>query len=111
MVEKLTYFWGLFDSPGGASAEAAARRASFEAPATPPRVAESFRAERISELAGEFGLPGAGEPTEVDDLEYEVGVVTRKIRVINRGISLFHSETPELLRLHRFFCVLQEEAQ
>ena len=111
MVNRLTYFWGLFDSPGGASAEAAARRASFQGSATPEKVAKSFAAERISELDGKFGLPGAGQPTEVDHLEYEVGGVTREIRVINRGISLFHAETPELLRLHRFFSVLQEEAQ
>jgi hypothetical protein len=107
----LTYFWGLFDSPGNASTEAAARRASFQGLATPEKVTESFEAERISELEGEFGLPGAGRPTEVDHLEYEVAGVTRKIRVINRGISLFHAETPEILRLHRFFSVLQEEAQ
>lgn len=110
MVQRITYFWGLFESPGSASAEAAGWRVSFEAPDTPPRVVESFEAERISELAGEFGLPGAGEPTEVDHLEYEVDGVTRKIRVLNRGISMIHARTPELLRLHRFFSVLRKEA-
>lgn len=110
MVQRLTYYWGLFDSPEDASAEAAGRRLSFEASDTPPRVAESFEAERISELAGEFGLPGAGQPTEVDHLEYEVDGVTRKVRVLNRGISMIHARKPELLRLHRFFSVLRKEA-
>lgn len=107
-VEKLTYFWGLFDVPNAASAEAASKRARFDGSAIPEEVSRSFQAERIAELEGEFGLPGVAQPTEIDYLQYAVAGVTRTIRVFNRGVALFYSETPELLRLHRFFCILQE---
>ena len=109
MIDRLTYFWGLFDSPENASAEAAVKRVCFDTSPAPPEVLRSFEAERISELEGEFGLPGVGEPTEVDCLEYTVDGSTRAIRVLNRGISLFQGETPELVCLHWFFSVLQRD--
>lgn len=37
-----------------------------------------------------------------------MGHKTNTIRVVNRVITLCHAETPELLRLHRFYCFLQE---
>jgi hypothetical protein len=111
MLERVSYFWGLFDNPDSAAVDRAGKRASFDAPAVPQEVGESFDAERIAELEGEFGLPGVGEPTEVDHLEYVVEGRRHTIRVLNRGISLFQAETPELLRLHRFFCVLQRQGE
>lgn len=111
MIENLTYFWGLFESPEGASREQADTHAALGASEIPPPVVESFEREQIADLEGEFGARGAGAPTEIDHLEYTVGGVSRTILVINRGLSLLHDETPELLRLHRFLSVLQREAR
>ncbi len=108
MIESLNYYWGLFDAPKRASADAALKRARFDSVAISQAVSESFEEERIADLSGQFGAPGVGHPTEVDHLEYTIGGKTRTIRVINRGFCMFHEETPELMRLHRFFCVLQD---
>lgn len=109
MVERLSYFWGLFDSEEAASAEGAEKRINYESSEIPEAVLESFEAERIVDLEDEFGFPGAGEPTEIDHLEYSIGGKTTQVRVVNRGIAMFVAETPELVRLHRFFCVLQKQ--
>jgi hypothetical protein len=111
MLEGLSYFWGLFDSEETASVEGAEKCISFESSAVPEPVVESFEAERIVDLEGEFGLPGAGDPTEVDHLEYSIGGETTQVRVVNRGIAMFVAETPELVRLHRFFCLLKKQLE
>lgn len=111
MVERLSYFWGLFDSEEAASVEGAEKRISFESTAVPEAVSRSFEDERIAELEGEFGLPNAGDPTEIDHLEYSIGGKTTRVRVVNRGISMFMAETPELVRLHRFFSVLRKQQE
>lgn len=108
MIESLSYYWGLFRSAAAASATKASVRVTFNSSTLPEAVATSFATERIAELQGQFGLPAAVDSTEVDHLTYSVGGKPRTIRVINRGISLFHADTPELLRLHRFFCVLRQ---
>ncbi|MFQ6104059.1 MAG: hypothetical protein ACE5OP_07175 [Candidatus Glassbacteria bacterium] len=106
-IDNLEYFWGLFDSPEDANAASAMKHVHFEAPDVPIEVEHSFVKERIAELTGEYGLPGVGEPTEVDSLVVISGGKKTAILVENRGISLFQAETDELLRLHRFFCILQ----
>lgn len=111
MVERLIYFWGLFDSEEAASVEGAEKSVSYESSAVPEPVVESFEAERIVDLEGEFGLSGAGDPTEVDHLEYSVGGKNTQVRVVNRGIAMFVAETPELVRLHRFFGVLRKQQE
>lgn len=109
MIGSLSYFWGMFADPSAASPETSMMRAHFDAAALPAEVVSSFEAEGILELEGVYGLPGVGQPTEIDYMEYAVGGVARTIRVVNRGIALFTAETPELLRLHRFFCVVQAQ--
>lgn len=111
MIESLSYYWGLFDAPKRASADAAAKRVRFDSSFIPENVSKSFEDEQIADLSGQFGDAGAGSPTEIDHLEYQFEGKTRTIRVVNRGISIFLRETPELLRLHRFFCVLQTYSQ
>lgn len=107
MIERLTYFWGLFHRVETASPKNAEKHLSLQAPAIPDEIVAAFEAERIGELDGLFGLPRAGTPTEIDYLEYQVDGRVKTIRVTNRGISLFRANTPELRRLHRFFGVLQ----
>jgi hypothetical protein len=109
-VDSLEYYWGLFDSPETASPAAAKIHVCFEAPNMPDEVKRSFVEERIWELSGEYGQPGVGDPTEVDSLEVNSGGKRTLICVQNRGISLFSAETVELLRLHRFFCILHDRA-
>lgn len=111
MLERLSYFWGLFDLEEAASVEGADKRVDFESSEVPEAVSRSFEAERIAELDGEFGLPNVGDPTEVDYLEYSLGGETRRVRVVNRGISMFVAETPELVRLHRFFGVSRKQQE
>lgn len=106
-IEKIEYFWGMFDSPEKANASEAGKYVCLGAPEIPEDVKRSFKQERIMELKGEFGLPGAGKPEEIDSLKVSVEGQKWEIRVFNRGIALFTAETDELLRLHRFFCVLQ----
>lgn len=109
MIDRLSYFWGLFDSAEVASVEDADKHVHFEASAMPEAVSRSFEAGEIAGLEGDFGVSGVGDPTEIDHLEYSAGGKTSQIRVVNRGISMFTAETPELVRLHRFFCVVQRE--
>jgi len=105
-LDSLEYFWGLFDSPENASPTEAKIHVRFEASNMPDEVERSFVEERIWELSGEYGQSGVGDPTEVDSLVVNSGGKRTLIRMQNRGISLFSAETEELLRLHRFFCIL-----
>jgi len=107
-IDSLEYSWGLFDlledaTPGGADIHVC-----YEAPNISDEVECSFVKERIAELNGEYGLPGVVDKTEVDTLVITSGGKRTVIRVENRGMSMFKAETDELLRLHRFFCVLRE---
>ena len=106
-LERIDYYWGLFHRPERAAARTAKKRARFEQPNIPPEVQAAFALEHISELSGDHGAPGAGEPTEIDSLEFWADGTRGTVRVVNRGITLIYAETPALLRLHRFFSVLQ----
>ena len=110
-LQRVDYYWGLFDSPEAAGPSTAEQHYRFEAPDIPASLICSFSQERIGELSGEYGLADVGEPTEVDHLEFSSGGSTKVIRVLNRGISLFIAETEELKRLHRFFGVLRDCAE
>lgn len=106
MLERVEYFWGLFDDPEKARSATARSHIVFEAADIPKDVAESFQKEAVGKLVGEFGLPGAGDPTEVDVLTFTVDGKESSVRVLNRGISMFTAKSAELARLHRFFSVL-----
>ncbi|MGB7060730.1 MAG: hypothetical protein WBF13_00070 [Candidatus Zixiibacteriota bacterium] len=107
-IEKVEYFGGLFKEPDSAAASDADTHVVFEAAEVPQDVQQSFANERIEELRGEFGLPGAGKPEQVDYLEVTAGGKTLQIRVLNRGIALIFQDDEEISRLHRFFCVLTD---
>jgi len=109
-VDSLEYFRGLFDSSEAESPAEAKIHVRFEAPNIPDEVERSFIKERIEELKGEYGQPGVGDPTEVDSLMMISGGKRTLIRVQNRGISLSGEEREDLLRLHRFFCILHGRA-
>jgi hypothetical protein len=107
-IEKVEYFGGLFKKPDCAAASDADTHIVLEATEVPQDVQESFASERIEELCGEFGLPGAGKPEQVDFLKVSAGGETWEIRVLNRAITLFFQDNEEVVRLHRFFCVLTD---
>ncbi|KPL03852.1 MAG: hypothetical protein AMJ73_05165 [candidate division Zixibacteria bacterium SM1_73] len=67
--------------------------------------------EGIDELRGEFGLPGVGEPEQVDVLKVIAGGETWETRVLNRAITLFAQDDEQVRRLHRFFGVLSNRAR
>ena len=105
-LERIEYFWGLFEVPSTASFRTAGKVLRLEGLPFPDQVRTSFEEERIADLSGDYGAPKMGAPTEIDHLEFTVDGSRVTIRVANRGISMFTVSTPELVRLHRFFSVL-----
>ena len=109
-LEKVDYFWGMYESAAKADMTKAEKHHIFTAPDIPEAVRQSFEQERIYELSGDYGLPGAGSPTQVDVLSFVVDGEEKRIRVINRAISMFTMEDEEIKRLHRFFGVVDRAA-
>ena len=108
MIQRLSYYWGLYATSGEASAKGAVVVADWNATSLPPDVAGSFASEGIGELEGTFGDASLGQPVEVDDLDVETDSKRVRIRVYNRGIGLIHGGVNlELVRLHRFFSTIQ----
>ena len=108
-IEKLEYFWGLFEKPDCATASEADSHVIFEVSEVPDDVQQSFMNERIYELQGEFGLPGVGEPEQVDVLKITAGGKSWETQVLNRAIALFTQDNEAMRRLHRFFCILNDK--
>ena len=106
-LDRVEYFWGLFRSAREIQQSEAKIQGAFVGPAIPDAILESFTAERMAELSGEFGDPNVGQPTEVDFLAVSCGGKVTTIRVFNRGIALLTETVPEIKRLHRFFCTVQ----
>lgn len=107
-IERVEYFGGFFTQPDSAAASDASTHILLEAAEVPQEVQESFANEGIEDMRGEFGLPGVGEPEQVDYLKITAGGETWEIRVLNRAITLFFEDSEEVRRLHRFFCVLTD---
>ena len=110
-IERVEYFWGLFEEPDLAAASDANTHIVLEAPDVPDEVQQSFADEGIEELSGQFGLPGAGEPEQVDVLKVTAGGRVWEIRVLNRAVTLFAQDNEQISRLHRFFGVLGDAAR
>jgi hypothetical protein len=110
-IDRIEYFWGLFQEPDLAAASDAKTHIVLEAPDIPDLVQQSFADERIEELRGEFGLPGVGEPEQVDFLKVTAEGRVWEIRVLNRAITLIAQDDEEIHRLHRFFGVLSDVAR
>jgi hypothetical protein len=84
-IKRLEYFWGLFDSPDNAMASEAKKNVRFDGSQIPDIIQQSFKNERIIELNGNYGLPGIGEPTEVDSLTFEFDGNISSIRVLTKS--------------------------
>ena len=81
------------------------------APDIPASVLSSLDEEHVLEYEGDSGDPSWGEPIEVDWVEIDVDDRTQTIRLFNRGIFLFNTDSEDVRRLHRFFQVLQGAAK
>lgn len=110
-IEKLEYFWGLYSDPESADAAGADTHIVYEAPDVPEVVHESFEIERIDQLRGQFGLPGVGDPEQVDFLKIAADGETWEVRVLNRAITLAFKDDEEVRRLHRFFGTIGDESR
>lgn len=110
-IERIEYFWGLFDEPDSVDYSKAKIHVVFEASEIPDDVLQSFMEERIYELRGEFGILCVGKPEQVDCLEVSAEGETWQTRVFNRAITLFTQDDEEVRRLHRFFCVIGDTAR
>lgn len=83
---------------------------TWDAATLPSEVAGAFASEGVASLAGTFGNRTLGEPVEIDELDLETDTDHIRIMVYNRGIGLMGAVGPELLRLHRFFSVIDASA-
>jgi hypothetical protein len=110
-VEHVEYYWGMFESADAAEPAGARAHVRFSGPGIPEAVATSFKEERINELTGDYGFPGAGDPEQVDVLTYVASGHEQTVRVMNRAIALFNSDDEEIKRLHRFFHTVEKEAK
>ncbi len=111
MIQRLSYFWGLYPRADAAGPTGARLAADWIAANLPAEGAASFASEGIGELAGTFGDDTLGEPVEVDDLDVDTDSGRVRIRVNNRGIGLMLGMGPELVRLHRFFATIHATAK
>ena len=110
-IEIINYYWGVFDSIHDANSADAEENFIFTGDEIPTSVLESFEEERIDEFEGEYGMPGIGEPEQVDVLTVTAIGSTKIIRVYNRAIMLFKTNDEAMKRLHRFLCVVQKAGQ
>jgi hypothetical protein len=108
-INGIDYAWGQFDSLREIDPSRAVLKGRLEHPHVPQKVAEALFEERILELEGDFGDPSLGEPIEVDLLTVETNEGDVRIRVFNRGISLFTGGTGQVARLHRFLSILRRQ--
>lgn len=110
-LERVDYYWGMYDSVDEAEPATARNRVRFSRREIPEAVATSFETERIHELEGDYGFPGAGDPEQVDVLTYSAGGRERTVRVMNRAIVLVATDNEEIKRLHRFFYAIEKDGR
>ena len=77
----------------------------------PPVVIDAIERERLEELAGAWGEPGAGEPIEYERLEVASERGTFELTLFNRGILLIFSDDERVRRLHRALCMVHDAVE
>jgi hypothetical protein len=107
-IEQIEYTWGLSERGILEDLESRITR-KYESPNVPKQVIDSYMAERISELEGQFGDEQLGDPIEVDYLIITTNTETKAIKVFNRGITLLFTDDEVMKRLHRFCCEITKE--
>lgn len=111
-IHRLRYFHGLFPDETDVGPAGARLAVDWRDSEIPRSVLDAFESENVVELGGVHGDPHAGDPLEVDDLhlEHDCGP-SLEIRVLNRAIAFFTEGAPEVVRLHRFFSKIWDEAE
>ena len=71
-------------------------------------IAQAYKKEKIGELSGVYGDKSIGDPVEVDQLDIECDKQKISIKVFNRALMMMRA-SEEILRLHRFFGVIERE--
>jgi hypothetical protein len=107
-IKRIEYTWGLSEKGNLEDLEPRITR-KYESPKVPKRVIESFKAEQISELEGQFGDARLGDPIEVDHLIITTNEDTKTIQIFNRGITLLLTDDDVMRRLHRFCYEIRKE--
>jgi len=64
----------------------------------------------LLEAGGEYGIPDAGDPVQIDWLQITHGRGTTEITVYNRAIMLFHTENQIYPRMHRLCSGIERQA-
>ncbi len=108
MISRISYRWGMCASVDAADS---LNHAEWAAPDIPRNVLHSLDQEHVLDYEGDSGDPSWGEPIEVDWVEIDVDGRIQSIRLFNRGIFLFNTDSEDVRRLHRFFQVLQGAAK
>jgi len=109
LIEKITYKYGMVSKLRRSVARASSLTCiEWTAPDLPSSVLASLEDENVLELPDEMGDPRAGTPIEVDLIEIRGHGIRKSIRVCNRGIGLFSTDSEELKRVHRFCCVMSD---
>jgi hypothetical protein len=108
-ITRVCYARGLVDKMSDFRAGRGLDVTEWEAPQITEDLLDVIDNERLGQLAGRWGDPKAGEPTQVDviDIETDEDVIT--IEIFNRGIALLEIDDDAMRRIHRA-CVAMETA-
>ena len=79
-IKRIEYTWGLSEKGILEDLEPRLTR-KYESPNLPKRVIDSFKAEKINELVGQFGDARIGDPIEVDHLIVTTNEDTKTIQI------------------------------
>lgn len=107
-VVQVTYTRAMLDRVADA---ASVPSTTLRGETLPPVVIDAIQRERLEDLAGEWGEPGAGEPIEYEQLRvaYERGAF--ELTLFNRGILLIFYDDERIRRMHRALCVVHDAVE
>ena len=109
MIERIRYKYGMVNKLRRSVGRAGSLTCiEWTAADIPSSVLASLDAEKILDLPDEMGNPEAGTPIEIDLIEVRGEGIRKSIRVCNRGIGLFGTDSEELKRVHRFCCAMDD---
>lgn len=111
MVRRIEYAHGMVEGVGRMDEMDVRLSIELVQPNIPEEVLKAIGEERVIDLTGDFGEPGLAFPVEVDLLTIETDEKDLRLRVFNRGMTLFSFDDDRVRRLHRFFVGLAKLVQ
>ena len=108
MLARIDYRWGMCQSLDSLDS---LKSAEWIAPNIPYEILNSLEREHVLDYEGDSGDSDWGTPIEVDWVVVASDGGIQSIRMFNRGIMLFQSDSEDVRRLHRFFVVLKKAAR